>query len=143
MLKDKHCNMSKVNLWIHLVWLTKLRRPYLKSSFKWKLFQHVRNYAEEKNIQIDFINGTEDHIHCLIKLKPTQSLSKVVQYLKGESSKLINDHNHTEDYFEWQHGYYGSSVSESEIIKVRNYIKNQENHHKEVSTVSEIKDVFR
>lgn len=79
--------MSKVNIWVHIVWITRLRKPFLRNSFKWKLYKHIRTNADEKNIHIDFINGTEDHIHCLIKLKSTQSLSRVVQQLKGESSK--------------------------------------------------------
>ncbi len=120
--------MSKVKLWVHVVWLTKNKKPYISSQFKWKLYKHIRSNAEEKNIYIDFINRIEDHIHCLIRLKATQSLSRVVQLLKGESSKWINDNQLTDEYFEWQHEYYGSSISESEVQKVRNYIKNQEQH---------------
>ena len=135
--------MSKVNFWIHVVWLTKLRKPYITKEFKWKLYEHIRNNAEEKGVHIDFINGSEDHIHCLINLKPTQSLSRVIQLLKGESSKWINDNKFIKEYFEWQHEYYASSISESEVQKVRNYIKNQELHHREISTGSEIRDVFK
>lgn len=134
--------MSKVNLWIHIVWLTKLRKPYLNDTLKWKVYNHIRSNAQEKNIHIDFINGIEDHIHCLIKLKPIQSLSKVVQQIKGESSKWINDNHFTNEYFEWQQKYYAVSVSESDIEKVRTYIKNQEIHHRGISTSLEINRIF-
>jgi len=134
--------MSKVNLWVHIVWLTKLRKPLIIREFKWKLYDHIRKNSDEKGIYVDFINGTEDHIHCLVNLKPTQSLSKVVQLLKGESSKWITDNQLIDEYFEWQHKYYATSISESDVQKVRNYIKNQEEHHKETSTIHELKNYF-
>ncbi|HEY5823115.1 MAG TPA: transposase [Cyclobacteriaceae bacterium] len=57
------------------------------------------------------------------------SVQKVIQLIKGESSFWINKQKLTNKKFEWQHEYFALSVSESMLDKVRNYIKNQEEHH--------------
>jgi putative transposase len=58
-----------------------------------------------------------------------QSIQKVMQLVKGESSYWINQQKSTLDKFEWQDEYFAVSVSESMLDKVRNYIRNQEEHH--------------
>jgi REP element-mobilizing transposase RayT len=69
----------------------------------------------------------------LISLKSSQSIDKVVQLLKGESSYWINQNNLTLTKFKWQNEYFAVSVSESLVNKVREYIKRQESHHKRKS----------
>ncbi len=78
--------MSFVKIYIHAVWATKKREPFLKKSIRPILFQHILNNAREKGIHIDFINGVEDHVHCLISLNPSQTIANVMQLIKGESS---------------------------------------------------------
>lgn len=84
---------------------------------------------QTKKIFIDVVNGYSDHCHCLISLSTNQTIEKVVQLIKGESSFWINKNNLTEEKFAWQDEYFAVSVSESMIEKVRNYIINQEKHH--------------
>jgi putative transposase len=69
----------------------------------------------------------------LISLGADQTLQKVMQLIKGESSFWVNKQQLIEEKFEWQDEYFAVSVSESVIDKVRNYIKNQENHHRKKS----------
>ena len=85
--------------------------------------------CKEKEIFLQAINGYEDHLHCLISLGKEQSISKVAQLIKGESSFWINKNNLTTEKFMWQDDYYANSVSESNVKKVENYIRNQEIHH--------------
>lgn len=120
---------SFVNVWIHLVWTTKFRIPFLNSNIKMRVCQHIIENGTSKGYHIDFINGVEDHLHCLIKLKSSISLARVVNDLKGESSNWINSNQLVEGTFGWQDGYDAFSVSPSQLSKVRNYIKNQEKHH--------------
>ena len=96
---------------------------------KLDLIDHIRTNAKEKGIFIDFINGYKEHIHCLIRLSPDQSLSKVIQLIKGESSFWINRSGKTDLRFEWADEYFAASVSEKDIPAVRDYIRNQEEHH--------------
>ena len=94
--------MSFTKIWIHLVWATKRREPVLLKSVRQRLFPHIWENGREKNIHIDFVNGHIDHVHALLSLNPEQSISKVAQLIKGESSWWINKNNLTPAKFEWQ-----------------------------------------
>ena len=121
--------MPFVRIWIHLVWATKNRQPLLTKDIRQKIFAHIRENASKKNIYIDFVNGYTDHVHCLISLNQEQTIAKVAQLIKGESSFWINKNNLCKENFEWQDDYFAVSVSESGVNRVREYIKNQEIHH--------------
>lgn len=122
--------MPFIKVYIHFVWSTKNREPFLNSPELRKIvWQHIRENAKEKNIFIDFINGYHDHCHCLISLGVDQTIQKTMQLIKGESSFWINKQGLTEQKFEWQDEYFAVSVSESIVDRVREYIKNQEVHH--------------
>ncbi|MFN8299154.1 MAG: IS200/IS605 family transposase [Chitinophagales bacterium] len=130
--------MSFVRNWIHLVFSTKGRMPLLVSAIRQTVFQHIRKQGLANGIQMDFVNGYYDHIHCLFMLPSTMPLSKAVQLLKGESSRWINQDGLTAEPFEWQDEYYAESIGVNDVERVRAYIKNQEDHHKNISFESEI-----
>jgi REP element-mobilizing transposase RayT len=120
-----------VKVYIHFVWSTKNRYPYLNTKeLREKVWNHIRENAKSKGIFIDFINGYADHCHCLISLGIDQSIQKIIQLIKGESSYWINKNKLTKEKFEWQDEYFAVSVSESMLEKVREYIKKQEEHHR-------------
>ena len=125
--------MSYVKIWLHCVWGTKNRIPFLSQSNKKAIFSHIKENAKSKGIYVDFINGHKEHIHCTISLNADQTLSKVIQLIKGESSFWINKSKLTHGKFEWADEYFAVSVSESQINSVRDYIKLQESHHKNKS----------
>jgi len=125
--------MGYIKIWIHLVWTTKNREPLLSKEIRHSLFEHIRENAKSKDIFIDFINGHVEHIHCLISLKSGQTIDKILMLLKGESSYWINKNKMVKTKFEWQDEYFAVSVSESAVNKVRDYIKNQGEHHKKKS----------
>lgn len=128
--------MAFVNVLIHSVWGTKNRYPYLTGEIKSKVIQHILENARIKNIYIDCINGSTDHLHCLFFLNADMSIAKVLQLIKGESAHWINKNNITRFKFEWADEYYAGSISDSHCERVRAYIRNQEVHHK-ISTYSE------
>jgi len=125
--------MSYIKVWLHFVWSTKDRKPLLTNDIRQKIFRHIRENAHEKGIFIDFINGYSDHVHCLISLGAEQTLKQIMQLLKGESSHWINKNALCKEKFAWQDDYFVVSVSESVINNVRDYIKNQEAHHRQQS----------
>ena len=94
------------------------------------MWQHIRENAVKKDIFTDFVNGHSDHCHCLVSLGVDQTISKVMQLIKGESAFWFNKQELMKQKLEWQDEYFAVSVSESQIDTVRNYIKNQEEHHK-------------
>lgn len=122
--------MPFVKVYIHFVWSTKNREPYLNSKeLRVNVWRHIYSNAKEKGIFIEFINGYSDHCHCLVSFGIDQTIQKVMQLIKGESSFWINKNQLTPFKFEWQDEYFAVSVSESMLDKVREYIKNQEEHH--------------
>jgi putative transposase len=133
--------MPYVRIWVHLVWTTYNREPYLSKDIRRKLFIHIKENAKAKGIYLDFINGYLEHIHCLISMNAEQNISKIAHLLKGESSYWINKNQLTKSKFYWQDDYYVKSVSNAEINHVREYIKNQEEHHR-TKTFQEEYDEF-
>jgi REP element-mobilizing transposase RayT len=123
--------MAQTRIWIHGVWATKQRNPLLSNKNKRiELFKHIKRYAKGKGIYLDFINGHIDHVHVLISLACDQNIAQVMKLLKGESSTFANNEMNFESEFEWAEDYYAVSVSQSQVEIVRNYIKKQEEHHK-------------
>lgn len=107
------------------------------------VFFHIKEYATEKDFHLDMINGTEDHLHCLLSLNPKFAISDIVNELKGESSHWINEQNMMKVKFTWQRGFGAFSVSESNVKLVRKYILNQEKHHRKMSFKQEWESLLR
>ena len=135
--------MPLVKVWLHFVWSTKDRHPFLRDEIRAKVFEHIRQNAKEKGIYIDFINGHLDHIHCLISLGVDQTLSWLMQSIKGESSFWINKNKLTKPKVSWQDEYFVVSVNEDTLQSVRRYIAKQEEHHKTVSFDDEYEDFLK
>jgi putative transposase len=121
--------MSYVKIYIHAVWATKDRFPYLKSELRSKVIEHIRENAKDKNIFIDHINGYTEHLHVLISMYAEQSIANIINLLKGESSYWVNKQKLTKSNFGWQDDYFAVSIGESQVESVRQYIRDQENHH--------------
>ncbi len=122
--------MPYIRIWIHLIWATKQREKIITRSLKPKLLAHMRENAKRQKIYIDFLNCTADHIHITVSVGGMQSVSRIVRLLKGESSHWVNENNLSKLKFEWQDDYIALSVSESQIDRVREYIRKQEEHHR-------------
>lgn len=132
--------MSYIRMWVHLVFATKNREPLLHKEIRYKVQDHIIENSKEKSIYLQTINGHTDHLHCLISLGREQSIAKVAQLVKGESSFWINKNQLTNEQFIWQDDYFAVSVSESNLQTVINYIKNQEIHHAKKSFDDEVKE---
>lgn len=130
--------MSWVSIWVHLVFSTKDRMHLLQTKeIRYKVFNHMKENAKEKGIWLDSVNGYSDHVHCLVSLGKEQSISKISQLIKGESSYWINKSKFSKSKFTWQDDYWAVGVSESHVKGVRTYIHQQEMHHKKVSFTEE------
>ncbi|SEO21805.1 putative transposase [Mucilaginibacter gossypiicola] len=132
--------MSFVKIWIHLVFSTKDRQPLLTQSIRYEVHKHIIKNCKEKGIFLQAINGYTDHIHCLISLGKDQSIAKISQLIKGESSLWINKTQLIDQHFGWQDDYFAVSVSESQVSAVISYINNQENHHQKKSFNDEVEE---
>ena len=121
--------MPYLRIWIHLVWTTKDQSPLLTKNIRSQVFNHIKEYCATKSIHLDHINGYNEHVHLLISLKSEQNIATLLNLIKGESSHWINKNKLSPFHFGWQNDYFAASVSHSQIHKVRNYIRGQENHH--------------
>jgi len=94
------------------------------------IIEHISSNAKQKSIHIDHINGYLEHLHSLISLGGRQTISEIMQNLKGESSYWINKSKLTKLRFEWQDDYYAVSIGMNQIDNLREYIRNQVQHHR-------------
>ena len=132
---------SYKSVWIHFIRATKNREPLLSNNVSLKLYDHIREICKELNYYLDFINGVEDHVHLLMGLHPSETIEDIVKNIKGKSWKWMRDQCLIEEYFSWQDGYAVYSVSPSDVQRVRNYIANQEEHHRFVTLDEELKQL--
>ncbi len=135
--------MPYIKIWIHAVWTVKNREKILEKGVREEIFNHILQNAKEKGILIDVVNGHLDHVHCLFRLKNDQTIQKIMQLIKGESAFWINRNMNLNQKLKWQDEYFAVSVSESQVEKVRNYIKNQEEHHRKKSFDEEYDQFIR
>ena len=122
--------MPHTKVFIHYIWSTKNRENIISRELKPLLLQHIKENSINKEIYIDCMNCTTDHIHLLVSLGAEQTVAKTAMLIKGESSFWVNRQKLIHGKFEWQDEYFAVSVSESIVDRVRDYIKNQEDHHK-------------
>jgi putative transposase len=133
---------SYTKLYVHLIWGTKNRFNYFNKEIRDLVKDHILKYAKENNIEVLSINIQSDHLHLLISLRSDQKVDDIVKRLKGESSHWINSENIIKPKFSWQRGYGAFSISSSHLDAVKNYIKNQDEHHKKVSFIDEYKKIL-
>ncbi len=127
--------MANTYTQIHLqfVFAVKYRDGLIHASFKEELYKYISGIIKENNHKLLAINGMPDHLHIFIGMRPSQSISDLLQDIKGSSSKWINEKKFLKVKFEWQEGYGAFSYSKSHVNNVIRYIQNQENHHKKES----------
>src|SRR6266404_2935091 len=113
---------SYSRVWLHLVWGTLERRPFLSKPAAVKLSHYLTQYSSEKGIymKINFVNP--DHVHVLVDLPTRLSIEEAMQFLKGGSSYWINQSSLVPGKFGWGRGYGAFSVSHSGCGEVSKYI---------------------
>lgn len=124
--------MANTYTQIHLqfVFAVKYRNGLIHSSFKQELYQYISGIIKANNHKLLAINGMPDHLHILVGMRPSQSVSDLMQDIKANSSKWINEKKFLTVKFEWQEGYGAFSYSKSHVQNVIHYIQNQEEKHK-------------
>jgi len=134
--------MSFINVYIHFVWSTKLRKPSLVKPYRQLLFDHMKQNGRDKGIHIDRVNGYVDHVHCLVSLKPGQSIDNIARLIKGESTHWFNHISGIQNTpLQWQSEYFAISVSPSILKNVRSYIDRQEQHHSKTGYEKEYQEL--
>ncbi|MDP5198280.1 IS200/IS605 family transposase [Flavobacterium sp. DG2-3] len=120
-------------VYIQVVFAVKYRNALIEESWRSELLAVIGNLINENGCKSIIVNGVEDHVHCLVALKPTITISDLMKNVKAKSSKYFNDNKLTKSQFSWQVGYGVFSYSQSQIDSVYKYIQNQKEHHKKQS----------
>lgn len=98
------------------------------------MFSFLKNKAKRFDCEILEINGVSNHLHSIISIPPTVTISDIVGKLKGSSSYFLNKELNLTTYFRWQSGYGVLTISEKDLPRVISYIQNQKQHHSEDKT---------
>jgi len=121
---------SLVKNYIHIVFSTKHRQPFIDKSIKSELHAYLGSICNELGCPVVTVGGVEDHVHILCLLSQNISLAELVRKVKINSSKWMKTKGKRYANFYWQRGYGGFSVNPAETEVVKKYIQNQEEHHK-------------
>ena len=130
-------------VYLQIVFATKFRNAILSKHWRSSVFAVIGKVINETGCKTIKVNGVEDHVHCLLSLKPSISVSDLLKTIKSRSSKYINDHLLTTTKFEWQSGYGVFSYSRSQLDFVYKYIHNQEEHHRQTTFRNEYIDLLK
>jgi len=124
---------SYTNLLYHIVFSTKDRRPLITPAYEVRLYDYIGGTLRSLGVICLELNGPEDHVHLLAKLRPTRAVSDVLRDLKANASGWMHEVFPSLRNFSWQRGYGAFTVSHSNIESVRRYISRQKAHHQKVS----------
>jgi REP element-mobilizing transposase RayT len=124
---------SYTNLLYHIVFSTKDRRPLITSEYEPRLYDYIGGTIRSLGGICLELNGTEDHIHLLAKLRPDRAVSDVLRDLKANASGWMHDVFPSLKHFSWQRGYGAFTVSQSNVDELRRYIAKQKEHHRKFS----------
>ena len=128
---------------IQFIFAVKYRTGLIRPEWKDELYKYITGIVKNNKHKMIIINGMPDHIHSFIGMRPTQSISDLMQDVKGSSSKWINEMKFIKSRFEWQEGYGAFSYSKSQIKNVISYIMNQERHHRKKTFKEEYIDFLK
>ena len=130
------------NLIYHLVFSTKHRAPLIGPDLQIDLYAYIGGTIRGEGGVLLTAGGMPDHVHLLAKFKPDIAVSKMLEKIKGHSSKWINEQGRPRGRFEWQGGYGAFTVSQ-QISTVQNYIASQAEHHRTTSFQDELLALLR
>ena len=130
---------SLANIYIHLIFSTKDRFPFLTDEIRPALHSYFGQVGKTLECPIILVNSVEDHVHILHRLSRTVTIAKAVEEFKKSTSKWLKSQSPDLANFSWQGGYGAFSLSESQLDSVTTYIRNQREHHRTTS----FKDEFR
>lgn len=130
-------SLSRIH--VHVVFATKHRKPLLTDAVRESLHSYLAVVLTDLGCQPTLVNSVEDHVHVLLELARTVAVSTAVEVMKKSSSKWIKGQGPEFSAFAWQAGYGAFSVSESNLLAVRDYVADQRAHHRKQS----FQDEFR
>jgi putative transposase len=131
---------THTQLYVHLVWARWDRLPLITPEIRERLYGVIQHHASLLKADVIAIGGIEDHVHVLLRIRPTVTIADLVGRMKGASSYLAEQVlGHV---FQWQGSYGAFSVSRSGVDRVRSYVLNQEAHHRDGTTIPDLEATY-
>ncbi|WP_089792803.1 IS200/IS605 family transposase [Chryseobacterium wanjuense] len=127
-------------IYIQIVFAVKGRQNLISKENREELHKFIAGIVSNRNQKLFAVFAMPDHVHILVSMSPTGSISDLVRDIKAGSSKFINEKGWTKGKFSWQEGYGAFSYSKSSVDSVVKYILNQEEHHKKKTFQEEYLD---
>jgi len=127
---------------IQTVFTVRNRTCVIHRSWEEELYRYITGIVQNHGHKVLAINGMPDHVHLFFGMRPSQSLSDLMQVVKGDSSKWINSKKFVPGRFSWQEGYGAFSYSKSHVPNVIDYVRNQEEHHRTRTFLDEYHDLL-
>ncbi|HKS42582.1 MAG TPA: IS200/IS605 family transposase [Blastocatellia bacterium] len=128
-----------VNLLVHIIFSTKHRADLIEPEIEGELFAYMAGIVNNNKSKLIIAGGTKNHVHLLVSLGKTISLSELVGDIKRDSSKWLKTKNATFQGFYWQDGYGAFSVGQSQLERVKDYIARQKEKHATRSFEDEVR----
>jgi REP element-mobilizing transposase RayT len=107
------------------------------------VYQYISGVLRNKKCHLYQINGVDDHLHILTHLHPTVCLSDLIKDIKISSHAYIKENSLFPDFMDWQDGYSAFTYAYSAVPYLIKYIQGQEDHHKKLSYLEELKALFK
>jgi len=128
---------------IHAVFAVQNRMSLIQQQWQEELYQYMTGIITNNGHKLLQIGGMPDHVHVFFGMKPTQSLSELMQDIKRNSSLWMNQKRLVVGKFSWQEGYAAFSYGKSQIDSVVKYIQRQEHHHKKRDFAEEYLELLK
>ena len=124
---------SLYKIYLHIIFHTKTESPTVDVHHLTRLHEYIGALVNSTGCQVVCVGGTCNHVHTLLMLSKTETVAHVVEEMKRNSSRWIKTLSPQYEHFAWQGGYAAFSVSQSVVEKTKQYVMNQQEHHKKVS----------
>jgi len=130
-------------IYIQIVFAVSNRQSLITADFKEELYKYIAGIIRNHGQKLISINGTPDHVHILIGLRPAMAIADLVREIKADSTNFINNKKLVHGRFNWQEGYGAFSYGHSQLDSIIGYIQNQETHHSRRSFKDEYLSLLR
>jgi REP element-mobilizing transposase RayT len=130
---------SLARIYAHLIFSTKNRSPLLVDDLRPRVHAYLATITRDLGSPYITVGGVADHVHLLFQMNKTNAPSDYPRILKSESTKFIKSLDPAYGHFGWQRGYGMFSVSPTQLEAAEQYVRNQEDHHRNLS----FEDEFR
>lgn len=134
---------SLVRNYVHLVFSTKYRQPFIHPPVEDELYAYLGSECRRMECPPIKIGGYTDHVHVLLRLSQKVALMKVLEQIKSHSSAWMKTKGDDLQNFYWQDGYGAFSVNPAEVDRVIAYITNQKDHHNKMSFQDEYRGILK